>query len=531
MAMHDGEATGKAGVAVQMSGLQLGVYCCMHKIVIWYIMKGKVLPTASNRRKRKLDIAGLEHPNFEFAKTYKKKRKIVENRTVVPPNTVEQSPNFETTNDGVREHSGVDIMDHIEDGDEARVTRGYEIQSESAQAALRAQPTLPTDYDVNIPSAGENCERSVGANCEGEGVANNEDVGPIDNSLFRSFKFHRAREPQMVHDLVKLKGLDRIGAMSYDSYNSGLIYAFAERWQLETNSFHFKWGEMTPTLDNVEQLIGFNTDGDATTLKAGSAGNYLSLRKLRERYAYKLKKVLSDGTTARAKKKGITAMSVARTYMLYVLGSFLFPMKKGTDVSALYLDLFAKDKTAKKWSRGSAVLAHMYHNLHATSRDDGRQFACCTTLLEEQDIPTKPLCPEVSNLWISEEPRKYNPKYEWVDCFSAKKWKDWVLKKAERGRRVRDGPPICTEGYLEWFATILWTTICPITVDLVADDDIGIFGIHRRKEACVNEDGDTPVDQYEDLSEQYHALHNEHATLSPNAHDTMPTRAESGGLD
>ncbi|KAF6135940.1 hypothetical protein GIB67_006832 [Kingdonia uniflora] len=119
------------------------------------------------------------------------------------------------------------------------------------------------------------------------------------------------------------------------------------------------------------------------SLKAGGVGNSLSLRKLKEHYAYKLEKVLSDSTTVVVKKmKGLTVRSVARTYMSYVLGSFLFPMKKGTDVSARYLYLFAKDKVAKKWSWGSTVLAHMYYNLGAPSRDDGRQFVCCTTLLE-----------------------------------------------------------------------------------------------------------------------------------------------------
>ncbi|KAF6163105.1 hypothetical protein GIB67_013804, partial [Kingdonia uniflora] len=86
--------------------------------------------------------------------------------------------------------------------------------------------------------------------------------------------------------------------------------------------------------------------------------------------------------TGAKKKKGLTAKSVACAYMLYVCGSFLFPMKKGTVVSARYLDLLAKNKVAEKWSWGSTVLAHMYYNLGAASRDDGRQVACCTTLLE-----------------------------------------------------------------------------------------------------------------------------------------------------
>ncbi|KAF6158853.1 hypothetical protein GIB67_012496 [Kingdonia uniflora] len=111
-----------------------------------------------------------------------------------------------------------------------------------------------------------------------------------------------------------------------------------------------------------------------------------------------------------------------------------------------------------------------------------------------------------------------------VDCFSTKKWKDWVLKMVEKGMRVREGSPVCTEGYSEWFANVSWTMISPITVDLAADDDVRIFRIHQRKEACVNEDGDTPEHQCRD------AL-NEQVTLSPNAYDTMPIQAKSGGLD
>ncbi|KAF6153935.1 hypothetical protein GIB67_023712 [Kingdonia uniflora] len=382
----------------------------------------------------------------------------------------------------------------------------------------------------------------------------------------------------MVQGLVKLKGLDRIEAISYDYYNSGLISDFAGRWQLETNSFYFKWGEMTPTLDDVEQLIGFGTDGDVTviggtwgfptllnnfqnnllqdfdgfkTLKAGCKGNSLSLRKLREHYAYKLEKVISDGTTAVAKKKGLTTMSVDRAFMLYVLGSFLYPTKKGTDVSARYLDLFAMDKVSKKWSWGSAVLMHIYYNLSATSRDDGRQFACCTTLLESWIFAYFPKLPGIPKELDSDNYEHYTC-WKWggsvtdrnggptllkfketLDNYKVedKKWKEWVLKKAEMGQRVREGPSVCTEGYSEWFAIISWTRICPITVDLATDDDVGLFRIHRRKEACVNEEGDTPVNQCEDVGEQYDELLNEHATLSPNAHDTMPIRGESGGFD
>ncbi|KAF6141176.1 hypothetical protein GIB67_018266 [Kingdonia uniflora] len=60
------------------------------------------------------------------------------------------------------------------------------------------------------------------------------------------------------------------------------------------------------------------------------------------------------------------------------------------------------------------------------------------------------------------------------------------------------------------------------------DDDVGI---HQKKKASVNEHGDTPVHQSEDVTEQYDASHHKHASLSPNAHDTMPARGGSGGFD
>ncbi|KAF6166493.1 hypothetical protein GIB67_038230 [Kingdonia uniflora] len=400
---------------------------------IRYTMNEKVSLTASNRRKRELAREG-------DLVTYKRKRKrkTIDLSTVVPPNTVDSA------NKGVSE--GVNISTKSAEG--VNIPQGSEFETESAQAGLGAQPPLQKfcpDFDKNIPI--------FGGYSESEGATSNDDLHFVDiitiivhEKLLIRVHHHQStwdlrKEPQVVQDFVKLKGLDMIEAISYNYYNSALIYASVGRWQPKTNTFHFKWDEMTPTLDDVEQLVGLPAAGDATLIGAGGAGNSLSLKKLKFHYAYKLEKVLNDGTATAAKKKnGLTTRSVARAYMLYVLGSFLFPTKNGTDVSARYLIMFATDKVAKKWSWGSAVLAHMYYNLGATSRDDARQFACCTTLLES---------------WIF----AHFPKL--------------------------GGIP----------------KIYPITVDLSADDS----GIHRRKSASVNKHGDTPVHQSEDIVEQYDA--------------------------
>ncbi|KAF6135736.1 hypothetical protein GIB67_028592 [Kingdonia uniflora] len=220
------------------------------------------------------------------------------------------------------------------------------------------------------------------------------------------------------------------------------------------------------------------------------AGNSLSLRKLKKYYAYKLEKVLRDGTTAAAKKKnGLTTRSVARAYILYVLGSFLFPIKKGTNVSARYLYLFAKDKVVCDPYRDKRDSAHAFKEVTffygaLTSPDHVQPYYPNRVMRQfnrEQDIPAMRLLTEVFNLWNAKEPKKFNPKYEWVDCFSGQKWKEFILKKTDRGRR---------------------TTIYPITVDLATNDDVGI---HQRKKVNVNEQGDTPVHQSEDVAEQYDA--------------------------
>ncbi|KAF6171672.1 hypothetical protein GIB67_042187, partial [Kingdonia uniflora] len=455
-----------------------------------YTMNKKVPPTASNKRKRESARKG-------DLVTYKRKKKTIDPSTVVPLNTID------SVNKGVSE--GVNIL--IESAAGMNILQGSEFENESAQAGLGAQPSLPNvcpDFNENIPI--------FGGYSEGEGTTRNDDLHFVDiitiivqEKLLIRVHHHQStwdlrKEPQVVQDFVKLKGLDRIGAISYNYYNSALISTFVERWQPENNSFHFKWGKMTPTLDDVEQLVGLPADGDATviggtwgfsailevfennllqdlnvfkSLKVGGAVNSLSLKKLKEYYAYRLEKVLRDRTAAAAKKnKGLTARSVARAY---------------------FIDKRDSPHAFKEVTFFYGALASLDHVQPYYPNKVVRQFN------REQGIPTKRLLIVVSNLWTAKVARKFSPKYEWVDCFSSQKWKEFTLKKADRRRRVREGPLLCTEAYLEWFTSVSWTTICPIIVDLAANDS----RIHQRKPASVNEHGDTPVYQSEDIAEQY----------------------------
>ncbi|KAF6151364.1 hypothetical protein GIB67_040637 [Kingdonia uniflora] len=125
-------------------------------------------------------------------------------------------------------------------------------------------------------------------------------------------------------------------------------------------------------------------------MKIGGQGNYLSLVELANFSAGKLEMYndsIHNARPAGQKKKAMSALSVARTYMIYVLGTFLLPVKNGSSVTAWYLYFFEKDKANIKWSWGSAVLADLFQNLGEASRTDGKQFAAYTTLLVLPGIP------------------------------------------------------------------------------------------------------------------------------------------------
>lgn len=56
-------------------------------------------------------------------------------------------------------------------------------------------------------------------------------------------------------DRVTASGLLPLAQITYKYCNKVLVYAFVDRWHPETNSFHFGFGEMTITLEDVMYLV------------------------------------------------------------------------------------------------------------------------------------------------------------------------------------------------------------------------------------------------------------------------------------
>ncbi|KAI8572220.1 hypothetical protein RHMOL_Rhmol01G0181300 [Rhododendron molle] len=108
-------------------------------------------------------------------------------------------------------------------------------------------------------------------------------VGPQDQSLLKDFRNHVAaaiwggterkllkiynhscllrkwelpKTNRRFMEKVKASGLLPLAGITYKYSNYVLVSAFVERWHPEMNSFHFWFGEMTITLDDVSYLIG-----------------------------------------------------------------------------------------------------------------------------------------------------------------------------------------------------------------------------------------------------------------------------------
>jgi hypothetical protein len=46
-------------------------------------------------------------------------------------------------------------------------------------------------------------------------------------------------------------------------YDHSLLTSLVDRWRPETHTFHFRWGEMAPTLQDVSYLLGLPLAGRA----------------------------------------------------------------------------------------------------------------------------------------------------------------------------------------------------------------------------------------------------------------------------
>ncbi|KAK4391643.1 Serine/threonine-protein phosphatase 7 long form [Sesamum angolense] len=139
-------------------------------------------------------------------------------------------------------------------------------------------------------------------------------------------------------------GVYRCGRIQYDCH---LITALVERWRSETHSFHFRVGEATITLQDV-QYIGFAPEDGA--LK----GSRLQVKAIISHISH----VHITPDTPH-----LTVVQYTRAVALLLLGGTMCPDSSENLVSLLYLAKLEDIVAARNYSWGSVVLAFLYREL------------------------------------------------------------------------------------------------------------------------------------------------------------------------
>ncbi|KAF6176554.1 hypothetical protein GIB67_034416 [Kingdonia uniflora] len=321
----------------------------------------KIVPTASLRKRLNEERDGSSHPSYNNPpRVLAKRRKTRSTRVPLKDSSIsgslprvsvipeeessstsdsqgESAEDFKGEDAGTPENqSSTDCFPYAEDKD----LPSTEVQQEENfhNPTVEQQRTATTEEEV-LPK--RNSEQEAGEN------------GPRDPYLLPSFATHHAK----ALILGQLIGLRVDGDLTV---------------------MKGAWGALAAK--EIWKKCMYLPDSVYPDLKAGGQGISLSLKKIVEFFIGKAGKNVHDSTFASS--IGLSSRMVGKAYMLYVLGSFLFPTKKGTDVSVKYLSFFQDQNISKPWSWGAATLAHLYYSLGASSRVNAKRLACCTTFLK-----------------------------------------------------------------------------------------------------------------------------------------------------
>ncbi|CAK8532944.1 unnamed protein product [Lathyrus sativus] len=193
---------------------------------------------------------------------------------------------------------------------------------------------------------------------------------------------------------ISRSGLTSLQRTSLTKIDTNLVSAFAERWHLETSSFHMLFGEMTITLDDVSCVLHFpirgvfwNPQDISEALAVEWAIDYLGVSQriaqqqvseCRGSY-YKVEWLYDRFVEHRAASRWDYA---TRAYLLMLVGSTIFVDKTFMLVEARYLSLFIDLDGLSGYSWATAVLVTLYKYLGDASMFSCKQFGGYLTLLQ-----------------------------------------------------------------------------------------------------------------------------------------------------
>ena len=189
-------------------------------------------------------------------------------------------------------------------------------------------------------------------------------------------------------------GIYRMGHIMIDW---SLIISLVERWRPETHTFHVPVGEMTIMLHDVAMILGLCIHGpviigtcvfDVAKLCRELIGAIPPIDALKGS-AISIRWLCDQLSTPTPNVDEVTLERSARSFILALMGSFLFvdkkgvfADKKGVHVHLCFLQLLRDLTQTATYSWGSAILAHLYQELCRANLGCRRGISGCITLLQ-----------------------------------------------------------------------------------------------------------------------------------------------------
>ncbi|XP_020254351.1 serine/threonine-protein phosphatase 7 long form homolog [Asparagus officinalis] len=168
-----------------------------------------------------------------------------------------------------------------------------------------------------------------------------------------------------------------------------LLIALMDRWRPETNTFHFRMGEATITLQDVSVILGLRIDGPCITGTDSDVWprrceellgvapetmprGTIKLKWLRETFSVPLP----------VDAPQILVDQHARAYIMHMIGTILFPDSSKDKVHARWLPLLEDLDVCGTKSWGSAVLAYLYREMSKVALMQNSELKGCLSLLQ-----------------------------------------------------------------------------------------------------------------------------------------------------
>ncbi|KAL0441144.1 UNVERIFIED_CONTAM: Serine/threonine-protein phosphatase 7 long form [Sesamum radiatum] len=208
------------------------------------------------------------------------------------------------------------------------------------------------------------------------------------------------RVQQILHQ-IGFYGVYRCGRIQYDCH---LITALVERWRSEIHSFHFRVGEATITLQDVQVIWGLLIDGEPVSGTDLERTSVQWQEYCMQYIGFAPEEGVLKGSRLQVKAiidhishvhitpdtPHFTVVQYARAVALLLLGGTMCPDSSGNLVSLLYLAKLEDIVAARNYSWGSAVLAFLYRELCNASEKGKAAIGGALQLVQSRIIP---LCP------------------------------------------------------------------------------------------------------------------------------------------